>query len=91
MEKDMARSVLDLLRDDPNVSPAFAAMLPRDPITPLDLAWEQINALGGVPTNEIEEAQCHTINQCLDIIEKLGGSDPIGRRGAVSQDKRDDT
>lgn len=38
----------------------------------LDLAWAQINALGGVPANAIEEAQCETINQCLDIIERLG-------------------
>lgn len=49
---------------------------------PLDLAWEQINALGGVPTNPAEEAVCDTINKALDIIEKLGGSDPASKRAS---------
>jgi len=54
-------------------------------VTPLDLAWEQINALGGVPSNAIEEAQCETINQCLAIIEALGGQDPLPIRAAYEE------
>lgn len=57
-------------------------------ITNLDIAWEQINALGGVPANAIEEAQCETINQCLTIVAGLGGEDPLPKRAKLTQDKQ---
>jgi hypothetical protein len=45
-------------------------------ITELDLAWERINALGGLENSEFNRA----INDALDVIEELGGRDPIARR-----------
>lgn len=51
-------------------------------ITPLDLAWEAINALGGVPTSSVpaDIAYDAAIGAALAEIEKLGGSDPAHRR-----------
>ena len=53
-------------------------------ITPLDLAWEAINALGGVPTSSVpaDIAYDAAIEAALAEIEKLGGSDPAARRHA---------
>lgn len=53
-------------------------------ITPLDLAWEAINALGGVPTSSVpaDIAYDAAIGAALAEIEKLGGSDPAARRHA---------
>lgn len=57
-------------------------------VTNLDIAWEQINALGGVPSNAVEEAQCETINQCLTIVAGLGGEDPLPKRAKLTSHQR---
>lgn len=49
-------------------------------ITPLDLAWEEINALGGPATDDYGRGANEAISAALDIIEKLGGSDPLIKR-----------
>lgn len=52
--------------------------------SPLDQAWERINALGGsirVP-NDYEQGYVHAVEQALLIIEELGGSDPLPKRAA---------
>ena len=53
-------------------------------ITNLDLAWEAVNALGGVPTSSVpaDIAYDAAIGAALAEIEKLGGSDPAARRHA---------
>ena len=53
----------------------------------LDEAWHLINAEGGVPSQgHIEdEAHCRAIGVALDIIEKLGGMDPL-QRGRENND-----
>lgn len=53
-------------------------------ITPLDLAWEAINALSGVPTSSVpaDIAYDAAISAALGELEKLGGSDPASRRHA---------
>jgi hypothetical protein len=49
-------------------------------VTPLDLAWEKINAIGGKPSNDFESGVVHAVDQALAIIEELGGSDPAPKR-----------
>lgn len=54
----------------------------------LDTAWAQINALGGVfdQRDAYSAGYSTALNQCLSIIESLGGSDPLKRkhnRGAL--------
>lgn len=78
-----------LLADDGNAK-ATVSLTPEEAgvlsataepqVTNLDLCWEQINALGGVQTGAIEEAQCEIINQCLAIIASFGGEDPLPKR-----------
>lgn len=53
-------------------------------ITPLDLAWERINALGGyvAPHDRVGKAANDAIDRALKIIEELGGSDPLVKRAA---------
>jgi hypothetical protein len=56
-------------------------------VTPLDLAWERINALGGY-TAENDKYGCginDTVSQALEIIEALGGGDPLPKRAATSR------
>jgi hypothetical protein len=51
-------------------------------VTPLDQAWERINALGGT-TKEYDDfgrGINHAVDQALAIIEELGGSDPAPKR-----------
>lgn len=46
---------------------------------PLDLAWERINALGGYAA-ENDKYGCginDTVSQALEILESLGGADPL--------------
>lgn len=57
-------------------------------ITPLDLAWEAINALAGVPSTEAEADYCRAINDALDQIEALGGEDPAPKRSKASHCER---
>lgn len=42
-------------------------------ITNLDLCWEQINALGGIPADP-------TVEKALEIIESFGGENPAFKR-----------
>lgn len=49
-------------------------------ITPLDEAWERINALGGYCEDEFDRGINFAICEALKIIEALGGTDPAGRR-----------
>ena len=53
-------------------------------ITPLDLAWEAVNALNGVTTSNVpaDIAYAAALDAALAEIEKLGGSDPAARRHA---------
>lgn len=55
-------------------------------ITPLDLAWEKINALGGTTTeyDDFGKGINHAVDQALFIIEELGGSDPCVKRAALN-------
>jgi hypothetical protein len=55
-------------------------------ITPLDLVWEEIFALGGVPTSSVpaDVAYDAAIEAALAIVEKFGGSDPAARRHAAA-------
>lgn len=46
----------------------------------LDAAWEEINALGGRPANEYERGVCDTVSKALEVIERLGGQDPLTQR-----------
>jgi hypothetical protein len=52
-------------------------------ITPLDRAWAEINALGGVPTTDADCAYCAGIEAALAVIERLGGRDPVQVRAAA--------
>jgi hypothetical protein len=55
-------------------------------ISPLDLAWEAVNALGGAPADSpVEMAFCAAIGKALDEIEKLGGEDPAPKRGKAGK------
>lgn len=56
-----------------------------DQITPLDLAWEEINALGGLPSTEAESYYNRAINDALALIEALGGSDPAPKRARLER------
>lgn len=49
----------------------------------LNEAHYRINALGGVASNEIEEAINETVGKCLAIIEELGGVDPLTLRSPL--------
>jgi heterodisulfide reductase subunit A-like polyferredoxin len=57
-------------------------------ITPLDLAWEQINALGGAhdPSDIDSIIYAGAIGDALGIIERLGGSDPLPKRAVKKRD-----
>ena len=50
-------------------------------VTPLDLIWENVNALGGTPP-------CPVVAKALDIIESFGGSNPAVKRAALLPNKR---
>lgn len=54
-------------------------------ITALDIAWEQINALGGTvgEYDDYGKGINHAVEQALFIIEELGGSDPLSKRAAI--------
>lgn len=54
-------------------------------ITALDTLWENVNAQGGVATNEIEEATNAQIGKVLEMIEALGGNDPAPKRYAAAE------
>jgi hypothetical protein len=58
-------------------------------VTPLDLAWEQINSLGGVVQkgDEVGEAENAAIGAALVIIESLGGGDPLPKRARAKQEE----
>ena len=47
---------------------------------PLDEAWAHIDALGGHADCDTEAAYCEVVARALDIIEKLGGRDPLLRQ-----------
>ncbi len=52
-------------------------------IRDIDLAWEQINSLGGTPVCTHDHVYNLAVNDALRIIESLGGYDPAERRQAV--------
>lgn len=56
-------------------------------ISQLDLAWEAINALGGVPSTEAEADYRRAINDALDKIEALGGQDPVLKRALLVREE----
>lgn len=47
----------------------------------MDIAWERINALGGyvAPGDRRGEGVNWTVERALNIIEELGGTDPLRR------------
>lgn len=52
-------------------------------IPKLDLAWEEINALGGASgSSSYDLGVLKTVSAALEIIEKLGGKDPAPQRHA---------
>lgn len=48
----------------------------RDPLTPLDAAYDEINALGGVPATAEERIYCAAIGDALAILERHGARFP---------------
>lgn len=48
---------------------------PRNSPEPLDIAWAEINALGGVPDSEWDRGYVKAINDALAIIKRHGGRD----------------
>jgi len=60
------------------------AKLTATQIPKIDLAWEAVNALGGVFDPKDDEARGFNdaINKALAEIEKLGGKDPLPQRHA---------
>lgn len=55
-------------------------------ITPLDEAWERINALGGISEDDFDLGINFAICEALKIIEDLGGVDPAPVRAQMAQD-----
>ena len=53
----------------------------------LDLAWENINALGGTfdQNDHYERGFSDAINKALEEIEALGGRDPLPNRAAIAK------
>ena len=49
-------------------------------ITPLDLAWEAVNALGGGTFCEEDRIINEIVGKAVAEIEKLGGEDPAPKR-----------
>lgn len=55
-------------------------------LSPLDIAWERINALGGyvAPGDVAGKAANDTVGEALKIIEDLGGRDPAQVRAGAT-------
>jgi hypothetical protein len=53
----------------------------------LDQAWAAINALGGTPTPGDAESSgfVYGIDKALEVIEELGGMDPLKRKADILQ------
>lgn len=70
----------------PMLNPQGQNVYLADTITPLDLAWEQINALGGYvePGDKVGEAENRTLADALKVIEGLGGRDPGFKRARLA-------
>lgn len=90
-----------ILTDDGNaqstvsLTPEEAALLSgaaEPPITNLDLAWEKVNALGGYvgPDDAVGQAAKVIVNNALEIIEQLGGSDPLRKRAPANSLTQED-
>lgn len=43
----------------------------------LDNLWEEINAMGGVPSSEYERGVNDTVGRVLALLEKMGAQDPV--------------
>lgn len=57
-------------------------------IPQIDLAWEAVNALGGLPSDDPrEQGFVEAISKALDEIERLGGKDPSQQRPAEKRRK----
>ena len=54
---------------------------------PLDQAWHEINALGGIVRylGGYDQGFCDAIGKALEIIEKLGGDDPLKRKANAAE------
>jgi hypothetical protein len=52
----------------------------------IDLVWEEINALGGVPeqNNSYDQGCVDTVGKALEIVEKFGGTDPAPKRAIAA-------
>jgi len=59
--------------------------------TPLNLAWEAVNALGGSGSTAEELAYIYGIERALEVIEHLGGVDPLPLRAALPSTASDIT
>ena len=53
----------------------------------LDQAWENINSLGGAPTDEYERGFNDAIGEALEVIEKMGGMNPDIRSASPAVQK----
>lgn len=51
--------------------------------------WRDVNALGGVPTNEYERGFSEAISQALDLIEKSGHIEMLEALKAITTALRD--
>lgn len=54
--------------------------------SPIDAAWERINALGGTGSTSEDLAFIYGVDRALSVIEELGGMDPLRRQGATRQE-----
>lgn len=54
-------------------------------ISKIDLAWEAVNTLGGSPdqNNSYDQGMVDGIAKALEVIEKLGGKDPLPQRRLI--------
>jgi len=59
---------------------------PAPVITALDLAWEEINALGGPSSNDdFDGGISFAVTHALQILERLGARDPAPIRAEAGQ------
>lgn len=55
----------------------------------LDRLWEQVNALGGsiLDDDEYGRGINETVDVVLDMIEKMGGTDPLARKQEADESR----
>lgn len=71
-------------------APSLDAVEPlsADHAVTLDIVWRELSALGGYfdPTDREATVRDAMLGQCLDVIERMGGRDPLERRREAAAD-----